>query len=405
MNIEEIQKLPAEWRWAKLGDVCRVVNGSTPSSDTPEYWDGDICWITPTDLGKQATHLISSSARKITKEGFASCGTETVPVGAVIMSSRAPIGHLGIATVPLCTNQGCKSFVPGEGIDSQFLFHALKKAVPELRALGSGATFAEVSKSQVQAFEILLPPLPEQKRIATILVEQMAAIEKARAAAEGRLKAAKELQAAYLREVFESEDAQGWSITRMDNIAPLIIDGPHITPTYQSSGIPFLTIRNIVTRKINIGNVSYVSEADHLQFSSRGKAEKGDILYSKDGTLGIPCLVDTEDEFSFFVSVALIKLNKEKVDPLYISFALESPQLLEQVKRLGEGAGLKHMVLKSIKSLELKLPPLHEQRRIASMLDKKRQSTLSLVEIINYELATIKSLPAALLRQAFSGEL
>ena len=227
MSIEEIQKLPAGWRWAKLGDVCRVVNGSTPSSDIAEYWDGDICWITPTDLGKQAAHLISSSARKITKEGFASCGTERVPVGTVIMSSRAPIGHLGIATVPLCTNQGCKSFVAGDGIDSQFLFHVLKKAVPELRALGSGATFAEVSKSQVQAFEIPLPPLPEQKRIATILVEQMAAVEKARTAAEARLNAAKELPAAHLREVFESKEALGWPKKRLGDVLYLRNDIVH----------------------------------------------------------------------------------------------------------------------------------------------------------------------------------
>ena len=94
------------------------------------------------------------------------------------MSSCAPIGHVGIAGVPLCTNQGCKSFVPGPDVDSAFLYWSLKWVVPDLQALGSGATFTEVSKSHLQRFEILLPPLAEQKRIAATLNEQMAVVER-----------------------------------------------------------------------------------------------------------------------------------------------------------------------------------------------------------------------------------
>ncbi len=156
--------LPDGWRWVRLGEVCRVIGGSTPSSNVEEYWGGDIVWVTPTDLGLLQDPIITSSERKITKKGYEGSGTELVPVGSVVLSSRAPIGHLGIAGVPLCTNQGCKSFVPSAEVDSFYLFFCLKTSVPQLKALGSGATFAEISKNKLENFPI---PLPPSRRAAT----------------------------------------------------------------------------------------------------------------------------------------------------------------------------------------------------------------------------------------------
>jgi len=217
-----VQKLPDGWRWVWLGSACKVVSGSTPNSSVDRYWNGDIVWITPTDLGKLEGFQIGSSARHIISIGYEFCGTEIVPAGSVVLSSRAPIGYLGIAAVPLCTNQGCKSFIPGSDVDSLFLYFSLKRVVPLLQAIGSGATFAEISKSQIEIFEIPLPPLPEQSRIAAILKEQMAAVERARAAAEAQLEAAKALPAAYLRAVFNSPEAQKWPTRRLGDVCDLL---------------------------------------------------------------------------------------------------------------------------------------------------------------------------------------
>ena len=199
------QPLPDGWRWVKLGEVCEIVSGTTPKSGTPEYWNGEIVWITPTDLGKLRHRYITDSERRISKAGFDSCNLTMLPVGSVVLSSRAPIGHLGIVTVPLCTNQGCKTFVPGDALESEFLYHAMKRSVWDLQQMGSGATFAEVSKTQLEGFEIPLPPLSEQKRIAALLNEQMAAVERARKAAEEELEAINRLPAALLRRAFAGE--------------------------------------------------------------------------------------------------------------------------------------------------------------------------------------------------------
>lgn len=201
----DARQLPKGWRWVKLGEVCEIVSGTTPKSGESQYWNGEIVWITPTDLGKLADRYVTDSDRRISKAGSASCNLTMVPVGSVVLSSRAPIGHLGIAAVPLCTNQGCKTFVPGTEVDSEFLYHALKRSVWELQQMGSGSTFAEVSKTQLEGFEIPLPPLPEQKRIAGILNKQMAAVERARKAAEEELATINALPAALLRRAFAGE--------------------------------------------------------------------------------------------------------------------------------------------------------------------------------------------------------
>ena len=121
------------------------------------------------------------------------------------MSTRAPIGHLGIASVPLCTNQGCKTFIPKSHVQTDFLYYALKKSVWQIQQLGSGATFTEVSKTQLENFKIPLPSLPEQQRIAAILNEQLAAVERARRVAEAELETIHALPAALLRRAFAGE--------------------------------------------------------------------------------------------------------------------------------------------------------------------------------------------------------
>lgn len=199
------QELPPGWRRVRLGNVCKVIGGSTPDTGNPAYWDGDVTWITPTDLGKLNSRYITTSARKITASGYKNCGTELLPAGSVVMSSRAPIGHLGIANVSLCTNQGCKNFVPTQTVDTEFLYWLLKKSVPKLQLLGSGATFTEVSKSALQEFTVPFPPLPEQRRIAAILNEQMAAVEKLKTELDAQLDEINALPNTLLRKAFKGE--------------------------------------------------------------------------------------------------------------------------------------------------------------------------------------------------------
>lgn len=157
------------WVSEKLSSITEVVSGGTPSTLNPKYWNGDIDWVTPKDLGKLDDIEISNSARKITKNGLQNSSAQLFPKGSIIFSSRAPIGHIAIAGKKMSTNQGCKTFVPGPKVFSHFLFYSLKYFTQDIRNLGIGATFTEVSKTQLENFKILLPPLAEQKKIVAYL--------------------------------------------------------------------------------------------------------------------------------------------------------------------------------------------------------------------------------------------
>ena len=154
----------------KLGEIAEIVNGSTPSTLDPENYGGDIAWITPKDLSDKNSKYIYSGAKSITQKGFNSCSTQMIPAYNILMSSRAPIGLFAINKVPCCTNQGFKNIVVDKKkVDVDFLYYDLKFHVKEIETLGSGTTFKEVSKTSFENYEITLPDLPTQQKIAAVL--------------------------------------------------------------------------------------------------------------------------------------------------------------------------------------------------------------------------------------------
>ena len=154
----------------KLGEIAKIYNGSTPSTLDASNYDGDIIWATPKDLSDQNSKYFSKGARNITQKGFDSCSTQMIPANNILMSSRAPIGLFAINTVDCCTNQGFKNIVLDKAIaDVDFMYYFLKYHVKEIEALGSGTTFREVSKTAFEKYEISIPSLPTQQKIASVL--------------------------------------------------------------------------------------------------------------------------------------------------------------------------------------------------------------------------------------------
>ena len=153
---------------ARLGDVCKIVSGTTPKSNIPEYWDGEINWITPAELNDDTT-FIYESQRKITEQAVRDSSLKSFPAGTVILSSRAPIGKVAIAGVEMYCNQGFKNLICSERIHNKYLFWFLKSKTDFLNSLGRGATFKEISKTIVENIDIPLPSIKDQKKYAAIL--------------------------------------------------------------------------------------------------------------------------------------------------------------------------------------------------------------------------------------------
>jgi len=171
-------RIPEEWEVVRLGEVGEIISGSTPDTNNPEFWDGDIVWITPEDLSKYDKLIIASSQRKITKMALKHCSTKMIPKNSVVISTRAPIGYIKVVATCYTTNQGCKSIKFNNSFNSIFLAYLLKTKVVDMINLSGGTTFHEISKSELENLQVSLPPLPEQQRIAKVLSQIDEVIER-----------------------------------------------------------------------------------------------------------------------------------------------------------------------------------------------------------------------------------
>ena len=157
------------WVETSLGEIAEVIGGGTPSTTNPEYWDGHILWLTPTEITSQDGQVVSDSIRKISDSGYKNSGAQMLPVDSVILTSRASVGFVALAGKELCTNQGFQSLIPKPSVLSKFLMFWIQLNRPEFESRSAGSTFKEISKSNVKSIKLELPPLSEQKRIVEII--------------------------------------------------------------------------------------------------------------------------------------------------------------------------------------------------------------------------------------------
>ncbi len=150
----------------RIEEICSVVSGGTPSTKVNTYWNGDIIWLTPKDLSGNTSKWIKSSSSTITQEGLEHSSARMLPKNTVLLSSRAPIGYLGLSEVPLCTNQGFKSMICNESyILPEYLYYYLQTKVEDLNSISTGSTFKELSGSLLKSYKIYIHELNEQQHI------------------------------------------------------------------------------------------------------------------------------------------------------------------------------------------------------------------------------------------------
>ena len=174
---------PKDWTEKLLGDedLAEIISGGTPSTQVPEYWNGNIWWATPTDITATRTKYLSKTERRITLSGLKSSGARMLPPGSILLCSRATVGELRISTVPICTNQGFKSVVAKQGVSSEFLYYKLLTMKDEMISRSYGSTFLELPTREAKALQLYLPKIEEQQLIAEALTqtdELIAALDK-----------------------------------------------------------------------------------------------------------------------------------------------------------------------------------------------------------------------------------
>jgi type I restriction enzyme S subunit len=245
-----------------------------------------------------------------------------------------------------------------------------------------GSVNPYVNFSDLAWYEFALPPPKEQRRIAKAL----RAAEDHRQAQDRLSTAAATLLQATVDEAFAGQvihspnpaprvatdigDLPGnWVLKPLAAVCSKIVDGVHKRPDYVASGIPFLTIENLNRGPgIDFSDTRYVSREDHAEFCKRTNPESGDVLVSKDGTLGIARVVETEQEFSIFVSVALLKPKRDQLDPWFLRYYFDSTLFRHRLAGKTAGSALKHIHLVDFRESIIPVPPYPEQQAIAATI-------------------------------------
>ena len=381
----------------KLGDVCTIVSGTTPKSSCPEYWDGDINWVTPAELNDESD-VIYDSQRKITKQAVIDSSLKPFPAGTVLLSSRAPIGKVAIAGTEMYCNQGFKNVICADAIYNRYLYHFRKSKTEYLNSLGRGATFKEISKSIVEEIEIPLPPLEKQYHIAALLDKVGDLIAKRRAQL-GKLDL---LVKARFVEMFGDPvtNPHGYPVHQLADYIEFLTSGSRGWAQYFSDeGEYFITIKNVKNCRITLDDVQYIVAPDNAE-AIRTKVQEGDLLISITADLGRTGVVTKEiADHGAYINQHLtcIRLNQKAVLPLYVAYYMESDAGKGQFQAKNQSAVKAGLNFNSINTLRLMVPPKEQQGSFIAFVERTDKSKLTIQQSLD-KLETLKN---ALMQQYF----
>ena len=402
--------LPLGWRQVRLDEVCEKRTGIRDPSIEP---------------AKQFKYVDISSVDNVVKRindpktlfgrNAPSRARQVIREGDVLVSTTRPNLN-AVALVPpeldneVCSTGFCVLRANHElSADYLFAFVQSKEFIQPLSDLVKGALYPAVTDSQVRAQSIPLPPFAEQKRIATIINEQMSAVERARAAAEAQLKAAKDLPAAYLREVFESSEAQQWQERKIGEICAVtklagfeytkyikyVPDGEYIALRAQNVRNEGLDLRNVVRISREVASALY-----------RSKLNKNDVVMTFIGAnIGEATWIDESDTFYCSPNIAKITPNPEFVDNRFLTLAIQSRPFQQQIQEINASTAQQSLSMRDIRNFIVPVPSLEKQKYVAARLLEGQLSVKLLRERLQGQLDAIYPLPATLLRQAFTGKL
>ena len=391
------------WQTKTLGEICEIERGGSPRP-IQNFITTDpngINWIKIGDATASGKYIYKTE-EKIRPEGVKR--SRMVYEGDFILSNSMSFGRPYIMKTSGCIHDGWLVLHQPK-VDPDYLYHVLSSDLVfnQFDRLAAGSTVRNLNIGLAKSVEIPYPPLPEQQRIVGILDEAFEGLAAAKANAEKNLQNARALFESHLQSVFTRRSDE----VQLSELASEITDGDHSPPPKASTGIPFITISDIVkrTRQVDFSNTFMVPAEYFQKLKPNKKPRIGDILYTVTGaTLGIPVLVKEQRDFCFQRHIGLVR-PKPDTDSAWLTYALLSPQVFSQATIGSTGAAQKTVSLSVLRGLKVPKLALPQQKRIAAQLDSIAEETQRLGAIYQQKLAALEALKKSLLHQAFSGAL
>lgn len=419
--------VPSHWSVSPLKHHFRIFGGSTPKSDVADYWNGDIPWVTPADLSKLDGWEVSGSIRAITQEGLASCSATLVPTGSVILSTRAPIGSLGVTAVAACTNQGCKALVPNGEMDARLLAFVLSTASEELQLRGKGTTFLELSGDELGRFAVPIPPLAEQIGILSFLDRETAKIDALVEEQRRLIDLLKEKRQAVishavtggLNPTASMKDSgvewlgcvpAHWEVKPLRALSTepgtVFIDGDWIeSKDISVEGIRYITTGNVGEGRYKEQGAGFIS-AEKFEELNCTEVLPGDVLISRlNAPVGRACVVpDLGSRIVTSVDNVIVRPNRS-VHRGFLVHVLSSAAYFFHTETLARGTTMQRVSRTILGNVRLALPSLEEQRDIADYIDDEVERLDALINEAARGINLLQERRAALISAAVTGKI
>lgn len=414
---EQPYEVPENWVWVRLESVASWGSGGTPSRKHEEYYNGDILWI---KTGELNNGWIYDTEEKITDEGLKKSSAKLFPPYSVLIAMYgATIGKVAILGVPATTNQACACAVCNQSLLYMYLFYYCISQKNVFIEKGKGGAQPNISQIILKQHPIPLPPLSEQQRIVERIEELFAKLDEAKERLQEVADNFAVRKAAILHEAFTGELTKQWRLengvsdesweekTLQDVCSMKITDGTHKTPVYCDSekGVKFLSAKDITAEKICWDNIKYIVPELHEELYKRLAPQVDDVLLAKNGTTGVAAIVETDDIFDIYVTLAVLRPEKSIIYPLYLLKVVNSPLCKEQFAQHLTGIGVPNLHLRDIKEVLIPLPTLSEQHEIVRLIDDLLAREHKAQQATEQALASIDLMKKSILARAFRGEL
>ncbi len=417
-NVSNI--VPKGWNTAPISEICNIAIGGTPSRSVSEYWDSakttGSLWVSIRDL---STPWIYETSEYITDLGIKNSNVKLVKKGTVLMSFKLSVGRVAFAGRDLYTNEAIVAFLPKDKgqLSNQFLYQGLQQwnLLENIDQAVKGIT---LNKEKINQIEALLPPLPEQQKIATILSSVDGVIEKTCA----QIDKLKDLKTGMMQELLtkgightEFKDSPvgriplSWSIAELRDVCTskyAVVDGPFgsnlKTEHYRPTGIPVFQSGFVTSGRFVKREYVYV-DAEKYNEQIRSSAGPGDILMAKIGMNAGACAIIPEDHSVGILAGNSLKMTVDidKISNTYLLSILHLMRYTSEMRRLLTETAQPAVSITTLKSLKLALPPLQEQHEITGALNSIDSKYTSIVE----KLVHLKQIKKALMQDLLTGKV
>lgn len=406
-------KLPKDWQWFKLKDICEVVTGTTPPKSDSSNYGKDVPFFKPPNLWD---NVISDTEEKLSQSGANKA--RVVPANTVLVTCIGNLGRTGFVKNVAAFNQQINAILENEKIGGKYIFYQAQSPNfrSQLEKLATGTTVSIVNKTNFETIQIPLPDLTTQQAIVSKIEELFSDLDKGLEDLKKAQQQLKTFRQSVLKWAFEGKLTnenvkegklpKGWEWTNFENVCVKIGDIDHKMPQQIEKGYPYVSTKDFTNDfKISFDNAKYISEEDYLNLSRKIKPEKGDIIFPRYGTIGKNILIDFDKDFLVSYSCAVIKPNHSIVDSKYIYLYSISPKISDEIRKYVVETTQANIGIASIKSFVFPLPPLEEQQRIVQEIESRLSVADKMEEGISQSIQKAESLRQSILKKAFSGEL